>query len=115
MPGWRDKYPCVYILASARDGILYTGVTTDLWGRISEHKQDLRDGFTKVHRVHTLVYYEFHELMDDAIVRETRIKKWNRAWRVRLIQSMNPEWTDLFDVSDGSIKEAPADRQRLHD
>jgi putative endonuclease len=115
MPGWKDKDPCVYILASRRDGVLYTGVTTDLVERVSEHKQDLLEGFTKKYGVHILVYYEFHETMDFAITRETRIKKWKRAWKVRLIHSMTPEWIDLFDGDNGAIKLGPADMYRRYD
>jgi putative endonuclease len=95
--------PCVYILASKPDGILYVGVTSDIWGRVSEHKQDLRPGFTKTHGIHTLVYFEFLDTMDEAIQRETRLKKWNRAWKVRLIRQSNPEWRDLFDEKWGYL------------
>ncbi|WP_424957684.1 GIY-YIG nuclease family protein [Hyphomicrobium sp. 1Nfss2.1] len=104
-----DKRPCVYILASARNGTLYIGVTSNLEGRMSEHVQDLREGFTAKHHVHHLVYYEMHESMDAAIVREKRLKKWNRLWKLRLIESANPEWIDLFDRSDGTILDMPAD------
>jgi putative endonuclease len=115
MPSWKDKDPCVYILASRHDGVLYTGVTTFLFERVSEHKQDLFEGFTKKYGVHTLVYYEFHETMDFAIIRETRIKKWKRAWKVRLIHSMNREWIDLFDGDNGAIKISPVDSLRRSD
>ena len=75
--------PCVYILASRRNGVLYVGVTSDLHGRMQEHKQGLFKGFTKRYRVTLLVYYEFHDAMPDAIRRETRLKNWKRAWKVR--------------------------------
>jgi len=87
-----DKQPCVYILASKRNGILYVGVTSNLFERVNLHKQDLIEGFTKTYGVHMLVYYEMHQTMPDAIRREKQLKKWNRAWKVRLIEQMNPEW-----------------------
>lgn len=87
--GW-EKRPCVYIMASERDGVLYIGVTSQLADRVSIHKQDLVEGFTKTYGGHRLVYYEMHETIDAAITRETRLKKWHRAWKVRLIQAMNP-------------------------
>ncbi|MFM1816414.1 MAG: hypothetical protein RLZ98_3109 [Pseudomonadota bacterium] len=108
----RRKEPCVYIMASRRDGVIYIGVTSALADRIAIHKQDLIDGFTKKHGVHALVYYELHETMEDAIRRETQLKKWKRAWKVRLIQSMNPEWIDLFDEATGEILFGPADTDR---
>ena len=79
MPGWQDKDPCVYFLASKRDGVLYTGVTTELFERVSAHRQNLFEGFTKKYNVHMLVYYELHDHMDAALLREARIKKWQRA------------------------------------
>ncbi|MBF0247547.1 MAG: GIY-YIG nuclease family protein [Alphaproteobacteria bacterium] len=91
------KRPCVYILASARNGTLYVGVTGDVARRVWEHKNGLVDGFTKIHGVHTLGYAEFHDTMDAAIVREKQIKKWRRAWKLRLIEENNPQWRDLFD------------------
>ena len=104
-----SKRPCVYILASDRNGTLYIGVTSDLEGRVSTHLQDLLGGFTAKHRVHRLVYYEMHESMDAAILREKRLKKWNRLWKLRLIESANPEWLDLFDQKHGAILDLPAD------
>jgi putative endonuclease len=115
MFGGREKDPFVYILASKRDGILYIGVTSELFERIGAHKQDLNEGFTKKYTVHTLVYYEWHATMDDAIKREGQIKHWKRAWKVRLIESMNPEWTDLFDEKWGYIKDGPVDTARFRD
>ncbi len=108
------KEPCVYMMASAPNGVLYAGVTSNLHHRVAIHKQDLIDGFTKKYSIHRLVYYEMHETMEQAIQRETRIKKWKRAWKVRLIQEMNPEWLDLFDEKWGSINEGPADIERFH-
>ncbi len=108
------KQPCVYILASKRNGTLYVGVTSDLLRRTGLHKQDLIDGFTKRHGVHLLVYYEAHKTMPDAIRREKQLKKWDRAWKMRLIETSNPEWQDLFDAFWGCVEEPPADRARRH-
>jgi putative endonuclease len=110
--GGMPKQPCVYILASKRNGTIYIGVTSDLFGRVVIHKQDLIEGFTKRYDVHQVVYYEMHLTMDAAIQREKRLKKWNRAWKIRLIESMNPEWIDLFDEFWGAINEGPADIAR---
>lgn len=96
MPTRFAKEPSVYILASRPNGILYVGVTSEPWDRVNEHKQGLIPGFTRKHGVKTLVYIEFHDNMDEAIRRETRLKKWNRAWKVRLIHQVNPEWSDLW-------------------
>jgi putative endonuclease len=109
----RERTPAVYILASKPNGILYIGVTSDLADRMAIHNQKLRDGFTKRYAVDRLVYYEMLDAMDSAILRETRLKKWKRAWKVRLIQQMNPEWQDLFDKQSGEILEGPADRARF--
>ena len=79
---------------------------------MSVHVQDLLSGFTAKHRVHRLVYYEMHETMDAAITREKRLKKWNRLWKLRLIESANPEWLDLFDSGSGAILDLPADSAR---
>jgi putative endonuclease len=106
------KSPCVYILASARNGTLYVGVTSDLAGRVSIHVQDLVPGFTAKHHVHRLVYYEMHETMEAAIAREKQLKKWNRLWKIRLIEGANPEWLDLFDRHSGAILDLPADSER---
>jgi putative endonuclease len=89
------KQPVVYILASEPYGTLYIGVTSNLATRIEAHRNDCVDGFTKKHGIHTLVYFEAHEDMYEAIQREKRLKKWNRAWKIRLIEEMNPEWQDL--------------------
>ena len=87
--------PVVYILADKPYGTLYIGVTSDLASRIEAHRKDCVEGFTKRYGVHTLVYFEVHEEMYEAIQREKRLKKWNRAWKIRLIEEMNPEWKDL--------------------
>ena len=92
-----DKRPAVYILASKRNGTLYTGVTTDLRTRVWQHKDDVAEGFTKRYGVHMLVYVEFLADIRAAIVREKQIKKWRRAWKVELIEKDNPEWRDLYE------------------
>ena len=99
------KTPCVYILASKRDGVLYVGVTSDLHGRMAQHDQGLLEGFSKRYGVKLLVYFEFHVTMDDAIRREKQLKDWKRAWKVRLIETMNPEWHNLFDPNTGAIED----------
>ena len=87
----------IYILASKRNGTLYIGVTNDLIRRVYEHKNDLVDGFTKKYRVHRLVYYEETNDVYEAILREKRMKKWKRQWKIELIEKMNPHWRDLYD------------------
>ena len=91
------KQPCVYIMASKRRGTLYTGVTSNLPKRSFEHREGLVSGFSKKYGCKTLVWYEVHEDPYEAITREKRIKKWNRDWKINLIQSMNPSWDDLYD------------------
>jgi putative endonuclease len=91
------KQPAVYILASRPNGTLYIGVTSELPKRAWEHKNDMADGFTKRYGVHRLVYYELHDDMVSAITREKQMKKWNRAWKLELIESQNPDWNDLWD------------------
>ena len=91
------KQPAVYILASKRNGTLYIGVTSDLQKRAWEHKNDLVEGFTKRYGVHRLVYYELHQDMMSAISREKQMKKWNRAWKLELIERQNPGWRDLWE------------------
>ncbi|MEQ1499656.1 MAG: GIY-YIG nuclease family protein [Novosphingobium sp.] len=89
--------PCVYILASQRNGTVYTGVTSDLLGRIHQHREGTFGGFTKEHGVKQLVWFEQHSTMEHAITREKRIKKWNRAWKLNLIEQANPRWRDLAE------------------
>jgi putative endonuclease len=91
-----DKRPCVYILASQRNGTLYVGVTSDLARRVFEDKEGAAEGFTKDDGVHNLVFDEFHESMNDALTREKRIKKWRRQWKLDLIEQSNPQWRDLY-------------------
>lgn len=88
--------PCVYILASKRNGTLYVGVTSDLVKRAWEHKNDFVEGFTKRYSVHDLVWYEVHETMASAIAREKTIKAWKRAWKMELIEKSNFGWRDLY-------------------
>ncbi|WP_295626348.1 GIY-YIG nuclease family protein [uncultured Nitrosomonas sp.] len=91
-----EKQPAVYILASGYNGTLYIGVTSHLIQRVWQHKQDLVEGFTKKYGVHSLVYYEMHEEMVAAIQREKQLKKWNRQWKIDLIEKVNPTWRDLW-------------------
>jgi putative endonuclease len=86
----------VYILASRIGGTLYIGVTNDLVRRIHEHKTSAAEGFTSKHAIHRLVYYENYSDIQDAITREKRLKKWNRTWKVELIEQENPNWIDLY-------------------
>jgi len=87
----------VYILAKARNSTFYVGVTSYLQKRIWEHKNEIADGFTKKYSIKTLVYYEIFDNPERAISREKRLKKWNRAWKMRVIEEMNPNWKDLYD------------------
>jgi len=91
-----EKQAVVYILASGYNGTLYIGVTSNLIQRIWQHKDDLVEGFTKKYGVHLLVYYELHEQMLTAIQREKQLKKWNRQWKINLIEKINPTWKDLW-------------------
>jgi putative endonuclease len=100
------KAPAVYILASKRNGTLYIGVTSDLIQRIWQHREGVVEGFTQQYAVKTLVWYEQHETMESAIMREKALKKWNRDWKLRLIEERNPDWNDLwFDITGQTIAE----------
>ena len=90
------KQPYVYILASKRNGTLYIGVTSNLIQRIWKHKNNQVEGFTEKYKVHTLVYFEQHEMMESAITREKQMKKWKRDWKIQLIEKNNPYWEDLW-------------------
>jgi len=90
-----DKSPCVYMLASSKNGTLYIGVTSNLPQRIAQHREEQVEGFSKRYGVTRLVWYEPHETMENAIVREKQMKKWNRAWKVHEIGRLNPQWKDL--------------------
>lgn len=92
-----DFGPTVYLLASQRNGTLYVGVTSNLLTRIHKHRHGLLPGFTKEYAVKLLVWFEQHETMESAIQREKRIKKWNRAWKLELIEAENPNWCDLAE------------------
>jgi putative endonuclease len=91
------KRPCVYLLASKRNGTLYVGVTSGLANRIALHRDDVIAGFTRRYGVHRLVWFEEFEDMPGAIRREKQIKKWDRAWKLRLIEEGNPGWRDLWE------------------
>jgi putative endonuclease len=115
MPSYLERYlktPSVYMLASKPNGVLYAGVTSDLYGRMSDHVLGTYEGFSKRYDVKMLVYYEMHDTMDEAIRREKRVKDWRRAWKIRLILGFNPEWRDLYDREFGTIAEGPADVDR---
>jgi putative endonuclease len=87
----------VYILASRRNGTLYIGMTDDIGRRIWEHKTGAMPGFTRKYGVHLLVWHEAHETRESAFFRERQLKKWNRAWKLDLIEAGNPGWRDLFE------------------
>ena len=89
------KQPCVYILSSSNQKVLYIGVTSQLKERIWQHKNKQVDGFTMRYGVNVLVYYELHETMESAIYKEKQLKRWKRAWKVTLIEKMNPNYKDL--------------------
>ncbi len=91
-----EKQFAVYIMASRRNGTLYIGVTSDLVKRVWEHREGVVDGFTKQYGVKTLVWYEQHGNAESAIMREKRLKKWNRQWKLMLIEGFNPTWRDLY-------------------
>jgi putative endonuclease len=90
------KQPCVYILANKPRGTLYIGVTSDLIARIWQHKNDLEKGFSGKYQTHFLVYYDMHATMLEAITREKQLKKWNRDWKIKLIEGVNENWDDLY-------------------
>ncbi len=91
------KQPCIYILASKKNGTLYTGVTSDLVKRVYEHKQEIFSGFTKRYNIKMLVYYEIYEDMTQAIKREKTLKGWLRKRKIELIEKNNKNWDDLYD------------------
>ena len=92
----RDKrQPCVYILASQPRGTLYVGVTSNLMGRLWQHREGTTPGFTSKYRVHRLVFFERFEEMGPAIEREKQLKRWHRQWKLNLIEGVNPDWRDL--------------------
>ena len=99
----KERRSYVYILASRRNGTLYTGVTTDLLRRVHEHREGAILGFTQRYGVETLVWYEAHGDVVEAIAREKTIKRWRRAWKLALIEAMNPDWLDLWDVLHAAV------------
>jgi len=92
-----ERQPCVYILTNKRNGTLYVGVISDLIKRIWQHKNKLAEGFTRKYGLDKLVWYEVHESMISAIRREKAIKFWKRRWKLRAIETMNPDWRDLYE------------------
>ena len=91
------KQPAVYLLATGKRGTLYIGVTSNLVARAWQHREHVVEGFTKRYNVTMLAWYEMHGTMESAILREKQLKKWNREWKLRLVQEFNPEWRDLWD------------------
>ena len=91
-----SRKPAVYILASGRNGMLYIGVTSNLPARVWEHKQGRVVGFTQRYRAHRLVWYALLETMPEAIALEKQMKGWHRAWKLKVIEAMNPDWRDLY-------------------
>ena len=92
-----ERQPVVYILTNKRNGTLYTGVTSNIIKRVWEHKNHVVKGFTDKYNITTLVWYESHETMESAILREKTIKSWRRTWKLNIIEKMNPQWKDLYD------------------
>ena len=91
-----QRQPCVYMLASQRNGTLYIGVTSDLIKRVWQHKNNVEKSFSNQYNVHLLVWYEPHATMESAITREKALKGWKRAWKIELIEEMNPQWLDIY-------------------
>jgi putative endonuclease len=92
----QSKHGYIYIMSNKQNGTLYVGVTSDLIKRIHEHKNHFIEGFTSKYSLNNLVYYEIFENIENAILREKQIKKWNRAWKLKLINEFNPNWRDLY-------------------
>ena len=92
-----ERIPCVYLLASGFHGTLYTGVTSQLLGRVWQHREEVTGGFTRRYGVKRLVWFEVHETMESAIRREKSIKRWHRRWKVELVEAENPTWRDLAE------------------
>jgi putative endonuclease len=108
-----EKRYFVYIKASRRNGTLYIGFSGALLSRITEYKNDVRDGFTKKYGVHMLVWYEMFYDVHHAVAREKQLKGWNRAWKLKLIEKMNPDWRDLYDeLLEGEGYAVPEPTQR---
>ncbi|HSG34053.1 MAG TPA: GIY-YIG nuclease family protein [Sphingomonadaceae bacterium] len=92
------KGGCVYIMSDRYRGGIYTGVTSDLPFRVTRHREGTGSAFVRKYRLHRLLYVEFYDEIEDAIRREKAVKKWRRAWKIELIESMNPDWNDLYDL-----------------
>jgi len=93
----KDFQPTVYLLASGYNGTLYLGVTSHLLQRIAQHRNGTFEGFSRKYGVHRLVWFEQHSTMEQAILREKQVKKWRRAWKIELIEALNPGWRDLAE------------------
>lgn len=93
-----DKQYFVYIMARERNSTFYVGITSELQQRVWQHKEGTYDGFTKKYDINKLVYYEIFDNPENAIAREKRLKKWNRTWKMRVIEEMNPDWLDLYET-----------------
>ncbi len=91
------KKPAIYIITNKPNGVLYIGVTSHLQQRIWQHKEKSVEGFSRKYNCHQLVYFEVHETMEDAILREKQLKVWKRNWKIRLIEELNPDWKDLYE------------------
>ncbi len=87
----------VYMLASSKKGVIYTGITSNLIKRTWEHKNEIVEGFTQKYKVKKLVYFEVHDDPEEAIKREKKLKRWRREWKIKLIEENNPKWKDLYD------------------
>jgi putative endonuclease len=92
-----ERIPCVYLLASGFHGTLYTGVTSNLAGRVWQHREEITKGFTARYSVKRLVWFEVHDMMNSAISREKSIKRWRREWKIALVEAENPTWRDLAE------------------
>jgi putative endonuclease len=103
LPMREEKSPAVYMMANIRYGAIYVGVTSALWYRVCDHKNGTYEGYSKSKGLDCLVWYEHHPTMPSAIHRETRLKKWNRIWKINLINSFNPDWRDLQDEIDANL------------
>ncbi len=96
------RQPAIYLITSQRNGTLYLGVTSNLLKRVTEHQNEVADGFSKKYGIHKLVYFEFQPDMPSAICREKQIKKWRRQWKIGLIEKYNPDWDDLLPLLAGT-------------
>ncbi|MBA3667803.1 MAG: GIY-YIG nuclease family protein [Sphingomonas sp.] len=93
----QDFSPTVYLLASRRNWTIYTGVTSNLLARVAQHREGVVAGFTRKHGIKLLVWFEIHENMESAILREKRVKRWERAWKLEVLEAGNPQWRDLAE------------------